>query len=141
VRHEAECPALLREAEDPVDALPLERLVPDREDLVQQEDVRLHVHGNRKTEPHQHPGRVGAHGEVDEPIELRERDDLVEEPVDLAPLQPVDRTAQVDVLTAREVGMEACAELEQRPNRPAHLDASRRRPKDPGNQAEQRRLP
>ena len=76
------------------DALALEGLVADREDLVEEQHVGPNVDRDRESEPHLHPGRVRAHGEVDEPLELCEVDDLLEPLVDRAPLEPVDRSAQ-----------------------------------------------
>ena len=58
----------------------------------------------------------------------------------VAPLEPVDRSAQVHVLAPREVGVEAGAELEQRADRPSDLDAPGRRAEDAGDQPEERRL-
>ena len=77
---------------------------------------------DREAEPHVHPRRVRAHGQVDEALELGEGDDLVEPLADVAALEPVDRAAEEDVLAAGEVGVEACAELEQRADRAADLD-------------------
>ena len=69
------------------------------------------------------PARVGADRPVDRVLDLGERDDLVEALADLGAAQALDRAVQVDVLAAREVGVEAGAELEQRAD-PA-LDARR----------------
>src|SRR5207244_4922545 len=55
-------------------------------------------------------------------------------------LQPVDRAVEEDVLAAREVGMEARAELEQRPDSSTDLDAAGGRLDDSGQQPEQRGL-
>ena len=52
----------------------------------------------------------------------------------------MDRAVQVDVLAAGEVRVEAGAELQQRGDATAGLDAAGRRLDDPGDQAEQRRL-
>ena len=60
-------------------------------------------------------------------LELREGDDLVDPLVDRLPLEAVDRAVQVDVLAAGEVGVEARAELEQRADAAADLDAARGR--------------
>ena len=70
-------PASLKR-EDPAEALPLERLVADGEDLVEQQDVGIEERGDREAEPHRHPRRVRAHRPVDRVLELGEGDDLVE---------------------------------------------------------------
>ena len=108
-----------------LEALALERLVADREHLVEQQHVRVEVRRDREAEPHEHPRRVRAHRDVDEVLELRERDDLVEALADVRALQAEDRAVEVDVLAAGEVGMEAGAELEQR------ADPCRRRRRGP----------
>src|SRR3954463_6297227 len=61
--------------------------------------------------------------------------------IDVAALQAVDRGVQVDVLDARELGVEAGADLDQRPDAPTDLDRPGRRREDPGEQLQQRRLP
>ncbi len=115
-------PALL-ELEDLAEALALEGLVPDGEDLVEQQDVRFDVRRDRKTEAHVHPRGIRAHRQVDEVLEACEGHDLVELLADHGPPQAVDRPVEVDVLTARHVGMEARAELEQRTDTAADGDA------------------
>ena len=111
VRDEHDRPALLLEGEDPPEALPLERLVADGEDLVQQEDVRVEERGDGEAEPHRHPRRVRAHRPVDRVLELGERDDLVEALLDVGASEALDRAVQEDVLASREVEVEARAEL------------------------------
>ena len=75
-------PAALLVLEDLAEALALELLVSDREHLVEQEHVDVEVRGDGEAEPHVHARRVRAHGDVDEPLELRERDDLLQVLVD-----------------------------------------------------------
>ena len=140
VRDEDDRAAALLELEHLAEALPLERLVADREHLVEQQHVRVEVRRDREAEPHVHPRGVRAHGPVDRLLELGEGDDLVEALADLGALQPVDRAVQEDVLAAGEVGVEAGAELEQRADPSADGDAALGRLDDPGDQAQQRRL-
>ena len=101
-------------------------LVADREDLVEQQDVGLEVRRDREAEPHVHPRRVRAHRQVDEVLELGERDDLVQLLAHVRAREAVDRAVQEDVLAAGEVGVEAGAELEQRADAAADVDAARR---------------
>src|SRR5262245_28161930 len=140
VRDEADGAAALLELEHLRHALPLERLVADREHLVQEQDVRVDVHGDREAEPHVHPGRVRPHGQVDEALELRERDDLVHPLAHVLALETVDRAAEEDVLAAGEIGVEAGAELEQRADRAAHVERASSRREDARDQAQERRL-
>ena len=55
MRDEHDRPALLLEREDPAEALPLERLVADGENLVEQEDVGIEERRDCESEPHRHP--------------------------------------------------------------------------------------
>ena len=57
VRDEDDRPAALLELEDLGEALALELLVADREDLVEQEHVGVDVGGDREAEPHVHARR------------------------------------------------------------------------------------
>ena len=67
-----------------VEALVRERLVADRQHLVHQQDVGVHVDRDREPEAHVHAGRVRLDGRVDEVRQFGELDDLVEALRDLA---------------------------------------------------------
>ena len=140
VRDEQDRSAAVLELGDLAEALALELLVADGEHLVEQQHVGLDVRGDREAEPHEHAGRVGAHREVDELLELGERDDLVHHLADACARQAVDRPVEVDVLASAEIGVEAGAELEQRCDAPTCLDPARRRLDDPRDDTQQRRL-
>ena len=140
VRDEDDRAAAVLELGDLAEALALELLVADREHLVEQQHIGLDVRRDGEAEPHVHPRRVGAHGQVDELLELRERDDLVHRLAHAGAREAVDRAVQVDVLAPGEVGVEAGAELEQRRDAAAGLDAAARRLDDPRDEPQQRRL-
>ena len=117
--------AALLELEDLAEAPALELLVADGEHLVEQQHVGVDVRRDREAKPHVHPRRVRAHRPVDRLLEAGEGDDLVELLAQVGALEPVDRAVEEDVLAARQVGMEAGAELEQRADTSADLDAAR----------------
>ena len=68
---------------DAVEALFLEALVADGEHLVDEEHVRLDVHGDGEAEPDVHARGVEPDLVVDELFELGEGDDLVEATCDV----------------------------------------------------------
>src|SRR5437660_378543 len=76
----------------------LEFHVADGEHLVDDEDLRLEMGSDRKSQAHIHTGRVALHGRVQESLDLREGDDLVELAPDLRPRHAEDRPVQEDVL-------------------------------------------
>src|SRR5205814_3895592 len=113
--------AVALEVEDLAEALALERLVADREHLVEQEHVGGEMRRDGEPEAHVHPRGISAHRQVDELLELGEVDDLVEVLADRRAPQAEDRAVEVDVLASREVGVKAGAELEQRADPAADL--------------------
>ena len=119
VGHEDDRSPTALELGDLAEALALELLVADREHLVEQQHVRLDVRGDGEPEPHVHPGRVRPYRQVDELLELGERDDLVHCFPHARAGEAVDRAVQEDVLATGEVGVEAGPELEQA-MRPGH---------------------
>ena len=140
VGHEQDRAALALEPLDALEALALERLVADGEHLVDEQDLGVDVDRHRESEPRRHTRRVVLHLVVDEVLDLGERDDLVEDPVDLLTGESEDRRVQVDVLAPGEVAVEARAELEQRGDAAVLHDRPRGGPHDPGHALEQRRL-
>ena len=78
-----------------------------------EQDLRLEVGGDGEGQPHIHAARVALDRRVDEPVDLGERDDLVELASDLAAAHAEDRAVEVDVLPAGQLGVEAGADLQQ----------------------------
>ena len=126
VRDENHRPAGRSEILHPPEAAPLELGVPDREHLVDEQDLGLEMRGDRERQPHVHPARVPLHGRVDEPLDAGELDDLGELPLDLAPLHSEHGAVQEDVLAAGQLGVESGPDLEEAAHAPADLRASRR---------------
>ena len=119
--------ALARDVAHLAEALLLERRVADRQHLVDEQDLGLEVRRHREGEPHVHAARVALHRRVEEPLDLGERDDLVE----LARRSPrcrMPRIAPFRKMFSRPVssGMEAGADLQQRPDAAVDLGAARR---------------
>ncbi len=124
VAHQDQCLALGEQFLDLADALALEVLVADRQHLVDEHDVVVHVGGDGEAQAKLHAGRVGAHREVDEVLELGELDDLREDRGDPLFGQAHDRAAEADVLAAREVRVKGHVQVQQAGSARAHLQVA-----------------
>src|SRR5689334_16680426 len=141
VRHEDEGAPVALQLGEALEGAMRERLVADGQHLVHEQDVGIRMRRDRKPEPYRHPGRVGLHGLVEEVLDPREADDLREPARDLPLREAEQQSRDLDVLAARDLGVEPGAELEQRGEAAADLDAAARRPHDAGHQLQQGRLP
>ena len=140
VRDQQDGPPLLLELLDPADALALEALVTDGQDLVDHQDVGVHVHGDREAEPHVHARRVELDRAVDELLQLGEVHDGVEDLVHVALGHAQQRTVEVDVLPAGQVLLEAGSQLQQPGQLAPHGHLSRGRLEHAADALEQGRL-
>ena len=84
MRDEEDGLAAAAEFRELVEAFVREALVADREDLVDQQDVGVHVDRHREAQAHVHAGRVRLDRGIDEFPQLGEIDDLIEAFLDLA---------------------------------------------------------
>src|SRR5713226_5682063 len=122
------------------EALFLEVDVADGEDFIHEENFRLKVRRDGKRQADVHAGGVVLHGGIDEFFQLRERHDFIEFALDLRFAHPQDRAGKERVFPARQLGMEAGADFQQRPDPPANLRPARRRARDARQNLQQRRL-
>src|SRR5262245_42608187 len=104
--HEHDCLAFVAEARERHAALLLKALIADSEDLVEQEDVEVDLDRDRVREAQLHPGGEVLELLVDEALELRELDDLVEASLELSRAQPEERAVDADVVAGGELGVE-----------------------------------
>ena len=133
--------ALLGDVSHLAEALPLEIGIADREDLVDEEDLRLEMRGDGERESEVHPARVALDRSIDELFDLRKGDDLVEFPADLGPAHAEDRAVEVNVFASGELGMESRADFQERAHASVDLGGAVRRLRDPGQDLQQRALP
>src|SRR5687768_17149064 len=119
------------------ETLALEARVPDGEDFVDQQNLRLQMRGDGKRQPEIHPAGVVLYLCVDELLDFGEIDDLVKLGVDLAPAHAEDRAVQVDVLAPAELRMKAGADLQQRADTADQVDRARGRLGDTREDLEQ----
>jgi hypothetical protein len=125
---------------DPPHAALLELVVADREHLVDDQHLGVEVRRDREGESDVHPAGVPLDGRVDELADAAELDDVVELRVDLAALHAEDRAVQIRVLTARELRVEAGADLEDAADAAADRRRPLRRRRDAREDLEKRRL-
>src|SRR5438132_1173170 len=133
---------LLRGAElaDLGEAFVLEVLVPDREHLVDEEDVRLEVHRDRESEAHVHAARVRLHGSVEEAADVGKLLYRGHGPVHLLPREAEKRAIEIRVFAAAEIGVESGTDLEQRGDPTVHLERPGRRLRSAGEELEEGRF-
>ena len=96
--------------------------------------------GDGEAEARIHPRGIVLDGYVDELPEPGELDDLLVDGIGLRAGQPEERRVKVDVLPARDVGLEADPELDNRRNPSLNGDLALRRLEDAGHDAQQRAL-
>ncbi len=124
-----------------VHAAALEFRVAHRDDLVDQQDLGLHVHRDRESETHVHAARVDLHRFVDEVADAGELDDVVDRRRHLTPGEAEHGAVQVDVLATGQVRVEARSELEQGRQPSGGLDRALGGTVDSRHESQQRRLP
>ena len=124
-----------------LEALLLERRVADREDLVDEQDVGVHLDHHAERQADHHPARVVLELDLGELAELGEVDDLIEPAAGLARAEAEHRGVDHHVLTGRQVRVEPHPELDERRHVPGHEDAPRVGAVDAGHALQQRRLP
>ena len=121
-------------------ALLLKGQVTHREDLVYEQDVRIHVCGDGEPEPGHHSGGVALDRGVQERFDAREVDDRVELGLDLLGPHSEDRAVEEDVLAAGQVRVKPRSHFDQAAQLAAHSDASTIGTHDAREQLEQRAL-
>src|SRR5205085_2759895 len=123
-----------------VEALLLKGRVADSEHLVHDKYLGLKVRRDGEGEPHVHARGVELDGRLDELLQLREGDYLVELLPYLGTAHPEYRAVQVYVLAPREVWMEARADFEERADAAHYLHLARARPRDAREYLQERGL-
>ena len=81
--------------------------------FIDDQNVGLHVHPDRKRQAHEHPTRIGLDGLIDELANVGKGDDVVEACLDFPLAQAEQRRIHVHVLAASEFGVEAGSKFEK----------------------------
>src|SRR5216683_2971175 len=122
-------------------ALLLKIDVPHGQHFVHQQYLRLQVRRHRERQPHVHPARIMLHRRLDKLLDLRERHNLIELPVDFLLSHPQDRPAQIRVVPPGQLRMKTRAHFQQAAHLPANLPPALRRPRNTRQDLQQRGLP
>ncbi len=80
------------------------------------------------------------YGRVNEFFQFRERHDFIKLARDLALAHPQDGAGEERVFPAGELGMKACSDFQQRSDAPVNFRPALRRPRDTGQDFQERRL-
>ena len=113
MRDEDDRPALSLEPLEVRQAPFLECGVTHRQHLVEQQHLGVNLGGDREREPHDHAGREVLQLQVDERLELRERDDLVEPGAGLRRGEPEQHGVGDGVVASGQLGIESDPELDE----------------------------
>src|SRR5208282_343801 len=90
----------------------LKPLVAHREDLINQQNLRLHMRSDRKGQTYIHAAGVTLYGCIEKFLDLREGDDLVKAARDLPPAHTQDAAVQIHVFASGQLLVEAGAHLQ-----------------------------
>ncbi len=104
-------------------ALLLKKEVAHGQHLVHQQHLWLHMHGHSKSQPQLHPAAVGAQRTVKKRLQFGKVHNVVKDCRHLAAAQAGDHAVHVDVLSPRQLGVKAGAQVDQRAEPPLHGDA------------------
>ena len=118
----------------------MKRGVPDGENFVNDEDLRLEMGGNGERQPHRHPAGIAFDRRVEEGLDFGERNDLVELPQDLATGHAENRAIDEDVLAAGQFRVKTGPDLQQTAHAANDLGAPLGRMDDPREDLQQRAL-
>src|SRR6266567_206800 len=100
------------EATDHLKTPLLESFVADRQHLINEQDVRVHIYGDGEAQASGHARGIVLEGDVDKALQLGEANDLVEPSGDVQPPQPQNRSIEKDVVAPSQLGVKPGAELE-----------------------------
>ena len=115
----------------------LKLLIPDRENLVDDQDLGLQEGGHRERKLHIHAARVALHRGIDEILHTGEGDDLVELGRDFSPGHAEDGAIHVNIIPTGQVGVEAGADLQEAADAAIDLDATGAGSSDAGDELQE----
>src|SRR4051794_27512836 len=123
-----------------LEALLLERGIPDGEHLIDEKHVRVDLDRHREREAHGHAGGVVLELEVEKALELGEPNDVVKAFACLSARQSQQDRVDDYVVASRQIGVEADAQLDERRQSPGDADTPGVDLVDAGEALQQRAL-
>ena len=135
------CLALLLEFFELPITLCLEKDVPDRQCLIDNQNLRIDIDRHSKSQPHKHTAGVRLDRLVHKVADIGKVQNILQSRIDLFLGKADHRPLQIDVLHARIFHVKSCAKLEQRGNPTVHDHLSGRRIQHAGDNLQDRRLP
>jgi Zn-dependent protease with chaperone function len=140
VRYDDQCPARRVIPGELRQAAPPERLVPDCQYFVEQQNIGVGADGYGKRKPRTHPGGVVLHRDMHEVADVGERHDMGIPLRNFPASEAKRRGIQLDVLRSGKLGLEGRAKLEHGDESAAHDDAPLCRWIDACHQSQRRAL-
>ena len=119
-RHE-DCFPALHKRPDSIEAFPAKISIPDPQNLIDDEDIRINARRDREGQTHVHSIRIGFHWLMDEILQLGKRHDVGIEPVDLFLGQSEIHPADVDILLPGQLRMKSSPDLQKSRDLPFDL--------------------
>src|SRR5580700_373107 len=105
-------------------ALLLKLAVANCENLVDDQDLRVEMRGNRERKPNIHTAAISLHGHINEPLDAGKIDDFIEVSIDLATGHTKNRAIDKDIFPSGEFRMKSGSHFQETGNPPLDADAT-----------------
>jgi len=110
---------------DPVQTFGHKRSISNGQDLINEQNIRVHINGDRKSEPHVHSRRISFDWGIDKLLKLCKPDDVIEFFRDLFFGKTQHDAVYEDVFPAGNLRMKTRPKFDECGDLSIHLDRSR----------------
>ena len=111
--HNNDCNAGSFQLPKPVEAFGLEVGISNCQNFINQQNIRIHVDGNRKGKPHIHTGRIRPHRIVNKFFQFGKGNDIMQPGINFLLGQAKNRCIGIDIFPSAHVRMEAGTQFNQ----------------------------
>ena len=108
-------------------AFGLEKNIPDRKSLINDQNFRINIDGNRKSKTDKHTGRIGFYRLIDKIADIRKIQNILQAGVNLLFGKPVHRSVQIDIFHTGIFTVKSGAKFQQSRNPAVDVYLSLRR--------------